>query len=145
MENVPAATTPTDAPKTVDVKKDRKDFATLTNADIQRFKDIVGSENVVQEVDEISPYVMDFTKKYVGIGSIVILPTTTEQVSECLKYCNERIIAVVPHGGNTGLVGGSVPLHDEVVISTKKMNKIHGLDTAQGMLHTDAGVILETL
>lgn len=49
-------------------------------------------------------------------------PTTTEEISECLKYCNEQRIAVVPQGGNTGLVGGSVPLHDEVVISTKKMN-----------------------
>lgn len=85
---------------------------------------------MVQDIDEVAPFVMDFTKKYVGVGSVVILPTTTEQVSECLKYCNERVIAVVPQGGNTGLVGGSVPLHDEVVISTKKMNKIIGLDAA---------------
>ena len=66
-------------------------------------------------------------------------------MSECLKYCNERQIAVVPQGGNTGLVGGSVPLHDEVVISTKKMNRIFDLDAAQGILRTEAGVILETL
>jgi FAD/FMN-containing dehydrogenase len=38
------------------------------------------------------------------------------------------MIAVVPQGGNTGLVGGSVPLHDEVVITTKKMSKIMGFD-----------------
>lgn len=81
LEHVPAATTPTDQPKTVDVKKARKEFATLTNADIQRFTDILGSENVVQEIDEVAPYVMDFTKKYVGVGSVVLTPTTTEQVS----------------------------------------------------------------
>jgi len=51
----------------------------------------------------------------------------------------------VPQGGNTGLVGGSVPLHDEVVLSTRKMNKIQGLDEAQGILTCDAGCILETL
>jgi len=55
------------------------------------------------------------------------------------------MIAVVPQGGNTGLVGGSVPLHDEVVISTKKMNKILGFDEAQGTLNCEAGCILETL
>lgn len=133
-------------PKTVDAKKERNyDFSTLTNADIARFHEIVGPENVIQDQDEISPFVRDFTNKYIGIGSVVITPTTTEQVSECLKYCNERVIAVVPQGGNTGLVGGSVPLHDEVVISTKKMNSIIGFDESQGMLTCEAGCILETL
>lgn len=75
----------------------------------------------------------------------MVTPTTTEQISECLKYCNERMIAVVPQGGNTGLVGGSVPLHDEVVISTKKMNKILGFNESQGILECEAGCILETL
>lgn len=106
---------------------------------------MLGKDNVVCDVDELQPFVMDFTKKYVGIGSVVLTPTTTEQVAETLRYCNERNIAVVPQGGNTGLVGGSVPLHDEVVISTKKMNKIMGLDPVQGILHAEAGCILETL
>lgn len=51
---------------------------------------------MISDVDEISPYVKDFTNKYVGIGSIVITPSTTEQIAECLKYCNERRLAVVP-------------------------------------------------
>lgn len=75
----------------------------------------------------------------------MLTPSTTEQISECLKYCNDRLLAVVPQGGNTGLVGGSVPLHDEVVISTTKMNKIIDLDPAQGILRAEAGCILETL
>lgn len=109
-------------------------FTTISKADIARFAQIVGKENVIADADEIEPFVRDFTKKYKGIGSIVITPTSTEQISECLKYCNQRMIAVVPQGGNTGLVGGSVPLHDEVVISTKKMNKIIGFDETQGIL-----------
>lgn len=92
------------------------------------FSSIVGQENVLVCPDEVSGFVVDVTRKYQGVGSIVLTPTTTEQVSECLKYCNQKMIAVVPQGGNTGLVGGSVPLHDEVVISTKKMNTIHELD-----------------
>jgi len=100
---------------------------------------------VITDVDEINPFVRDFTNKYVGIGSVVLTPTTTEQISECFKYCNERLLAVVPQGGNTGLVGGSVPLHDEVVISTKKMNQIFGFDETQGILTCEAGAILETL
>lgn len=133
-------------PKTVDAKKTRiSEFSTINNDDVRKFQDMVGPENVLIEEDEINPFVRDFTNKYIGVGSVVITPTTTEQISECLKYCNERMIAVVPQGGNTGLVGGSVPLHDEVVISTKKMNKILGFNESQGILECEAGCILETL
>ena len=97
-------------------------FSVLTNKDIQKFKDLIGEQNVI--MDDISGFVRDITKKFTGDGSIVLTPTSTEQVASCLKYCNERRIAVVPQGGNTGLVGGSVPLFDEVVISTQKMNQI---------------------
>lgn len=117
----------------------------ISNEDIANFQTLIGAENVLVCEDEVSGFVVDVTKKYKGIGSIVLTPTTTEHVSECLKYCNERMIAVVPQGGNTGLVGGSVPLHDEVVISTKKMNNIIDFDEAQGTLTCEAGCILQTL
>lgn len=55
---------------------------------------------------------------------MVLKPKSTEEVSEILKYCNERKLAVCPQGGNTGLVGGSVPVFDEIVISTALMNKV---------------------
>ena len=71
--------TTTDAPKTVDAKKERKSqFATLTNQDIANLQKIVGPENVLNDHDEINPFVRDFTNKYIGVGSIVITPTTTE-------------------------------------------------------------------
>lgn len=59
-------------------------------------------------------------------------PKTTEEVSAILKYCNERKLAVVPQGGNTGLVGGSVPVFDEIVVSTQLMNQIISLDEISG-------------
>ena len=104
------------------------DFATLTNNDIIKLAEIVGKENVMIDADEISFFTTDITRKFSGLGSVVVTPRSTEQVSECLKYCNERMIAVVPQGGNTGLVGGGVPVHDEVIISTKKMNQIIDFD-----------------
>jgi serine/threonine-protein kinase 24/25/MST4 len=60
-----------------------------------------------------------------------------------MKYCNGKKLAVVPQGGNTGLVGGSVPVFDEIVINTSRMNKIRSFDEASGVLVVDAGVILE--
>jgi len=99
----------------------------------------------VSDLEEINPFVRDFTNKYIGIGSVVLTPTTTEQISELLVYCNQEMIAVVPQGGNTGLVGGSVPLHDEIVISTKKMNEIYGFDESTSILTCGPGAILETI
>lgn len=52
--------------------------------------------------------------KYKGSSSVALKPKSTQQVSDILKHCHERRLAVVPQGGNTGLVGGSVPVFDEV-------------------------------
>jgi len=65
----------------------------------------------------------------------VLKPKTTEEVSAILKYCNAEKLAVCPQGGNTGLVGGSVPVFDEVIISTSLMNNIVSLDELSGMSH----------
>lgn len=62
----------------------------------------------------------------------MLKPKTTEQVSEILKYCNKHDIAVCVQGGNTGLVGGSVPVFDEVILSTSAMNKIISFDKLSG-------------
>ncbi len=68
-----------------------------------------------------------------GNSQTVLRPKTTEEVSAILAYCNERSLAVVPQGGNTGLVGGSVPVFDEVIISTQLMNNVLSIDEVSGM------------
>jgi len=62
-----------------------------------------------------------------------------------LKYCNEQRIAVCPQGGNTGLVGGSVPVFDEVILSMSRMNQIISVDKISGAMVCEAGCVLETL
>ena len=67
---------------------------------------------------------------------MVLRPSTTKQVSDVLRYCSTYDIAVVPQGGNTGLVGGSVPVFDEVIVSMERMNKIINVDSLAGTLKT---------
>lgn len=81
---------------------------------------------------ELSSYNNDWMGKYRGNTRVVLRPKTTQQVSEILKYCNERSIGVVPQGGNTGLVGGSVPINDEVVINLGGMSNIRSFDNVSG-------------
>lgn len=82
-------------------------------------------------------------RKYRGHTKLVLKPGSTEEVSKILKYCNDNTLAVVPQGGNTGLVGGSVPVFDEIVINLSRMNSIRSFDEVSGILVADAGVILE--
>ena len=69
--------------------------------DIAALKTMVGS--VLTDSEDIGPYNTDWMNKYRGGGKVVLRPKTTEEVSSALRYCNEKNIAVVPQGGNTGL------------------------------------------
>ena len=62
----------------------------------------------------------------------MLKPRTTEEVSKIVKYCNEKRIGIVPQGGNTGLVGGSVPVSDELILNLSNLNKIRSFDPVSG-------------
>lgn len=84
-------------------------------------------------------------RKYKGHTKLVLKPSSTEEVSKILKYCNDNMLAVVPQGGNSGLVGGSVPVFDEIVINMSRMNNIRSFDETSGALVVDAGCVLEVV
>ncbi|KAH7135438.1 hypothetical protein B0J11DRAFT_159417 [Dendryphion nanum] len=124
-------------------------FAKLTQEHVEFFQNLLGSESAVLDgltkdaSEDIEPFNSDWMRKYRGHAKLVLKPQSTEEVSKILKYCNDNLLAVVPQGGNTGLVGGSVPVFDEIVINLQKMNQIRSFDEVSGVLVADAGVILE--
>ncbi|KAJ3414664.1 hypothetical protein HDV05_006199 [Chytridiales sp. JEL 0842] len=123
-------------------------FATLNDQDIAHFKQILkdaGSSAVLTDSSDVEPFNEDWMRKYKGQSRLVLKPKTTEQVSAILKHCNTRNLAVVPQGGNTGLVGGSVPVFDEIVISLANMNAITDFDEVSGIVTCQAGTVLEVL
>jgi len=77
---------------------------------------------------------------------VIVRPKTTLEVSNILKYCHHRNIGVVPQGGNTGLVGGSVSKEsNEIILSLEGLSTIYGLDLPTGILRAQSGCILEDL
>ncbi|XP_031260778.1 D-2-hydroxyglutarate dehydrogenase, mitochondrial isoform X1 [Pistacia vera] len=120
-------------------------FSTLNVDDISYFKEILGEKNVIQDKDVLLNANTDWMRKYKGSSKLLLQPKTTNEVSQILKYCNSRRLAVVPQGGNTGLVGGSVPVFDEVIINVGSMNNIMAFDKVSGTLVCEAGCILENL
>jgi len=95
--------------------------------------------------DELSKYNIDWKREYHGRSRILIRPKSTEEVSRVLSYCNRERIGVVPQAGNTGLVGGSVPIDDEIIVSVESMNTIHDFDETSGILTCEAGCVLQDL
>lgn len=87
----------------------------------------------------------DWTNHYRGHSRLLVKPKTVDQVSAILRYCSQERLGVVPQGGKTGLVGGGVPISDEVILSLSRLNQIHGLDARSGILHCQAGCILQDL
>lgn len=119
-------------------------FKTLDDKDIQYFRSIL-PDNAVLLNDDAEAFNIDWMRKFRGQSELVLRPKTAEDVSKILKYCNEQMLAVVPQSGNTGLVGGSTPVFDEVILSLTGMNNIRSFDPVSGTLVADAGCVLETV
>ena len=124
-------------------------FKTLDRGDVAFFKETLQSDASVIDgltndaTDDLEAFNSDWMRKYRGKTQCVLKPASTKEVSAILRYCNEKSLAITPQGGNTGLVGGSVPVFDEVVINLSRMNSIKSFDNISGVLVADAGVILE--
>ena len=110
---------------------------------LARMKAVVGAKGVVAEGD-IAPYLVERRELYVGRAAAVLRPASTQEVSALLKIAHETGTAIVPQGGNTGLVGGQIPREagGEVVLSLARMNRIRALDAENNTLALDAGVTL---
>ncbi|PVV04047.1 hypothetical protein BB560_001464 [Smittium megazygosporum] len=128
-------------------------YKQLTTEDVQKFGSILPKDRMLVSKElggscdekDLEGFNIDWIGKYKGNSQVVLFPVSAQEVSEILKYCNDQSIAVVPQGGNTDLVGASVPVFDEVIISMQKMNKIRSLDQDSGALVCDSGCILESL
>lgn len=94
-------------------------------------------------IDDAAKYSTDWTNNYFSAQcKLVLRPQNEKSLSKILQYCNNNLLGIVPQGGNTSLVGGSVPMHDEIVITLEKMNSIKKFDEQTGILTCEAGCIL---
>ena len=109
---------------------------------------IVGRDHVLTDPSVTISYSRDWSGRYGGTVFGVVRPGSTQEVVEVIKTCVAHQIPVLPQGGNTGLVGGSVPGHDDppmLIVSTRRLNRLDAVDQLTGQVTVGSGVTLGDL
>jgi len=107
---------------------------------IAALRRIVPGEGVIAEEEELRAYECDGLTAYRQLPMIVVLPETTAQVSEILKYCHGSGIKIVPRGAGTSLSGGALPLEDGITLGLGKFNRILDIDYDNRCVTAQPGV-----
>ncbi len=116
---------------------------TLSPELLQRFTAIVGEKYAITDPQMQEPYLVEMRDLFHGQTPVILRPGSVEEVSQILKLANETKTAIVPQGGNTGLVGGQIPHHNEVVLSLTRLDKIREIDPVSNTMTVEAGVTLQ--
>lgn len=111
---------------------------------LSRCKSAIGEEHVLLEANQQAAYLQDWRQRATGKALAVLRPGNTEQVAHIVRLCAQFQIPIVPQGGNTGLVLGSIPDQsgNAVILSLQRLNQIRAIDVANSTMTVDAGCLL---
>ncbi len=119
--------------------------ALATDPLVVALRELVGDSHVLVDADVRATYESDWLGKYHGTARCVVRPANVDEVAAVVRACVAAGVAIVPQGGNTGLVGGSVPRAGEVVLSTRRLTTKEAVDVAALQVTVGAGVTIEAL
>jgi FAD/FMN-containing dehydrogenase len=108
-------------------------------------RNAIGAQYVLTEATDTASYLTDWRRRFTGRALAVLKPGSTAEVAAIIQLCNRFKVPVVPQGGNTGLVLGSVPdaSGSAIVLSLTRLNRIRAVDTVNNTMTVEAGCILE--
>lgn len=133
-----APTNPAETPVTFDSERARARF-------LDDLRAVVGDEHLLVSSDLRASYETDWTRRWTGSSIAVVRPANTQEVSALLATCQRHHVACVPQGGRTGLVGGSVPSGNQLVLTVERLNDLGAVDFDSGELTVGAGTTLGAL
>ncbi len=109
---------------------------------LEQLKAVVGPKGYCDDPAEIAPHLEEWRSKYKGRSPLLVKPASTREVAAVVAMCHQAGAALVPQGGNTGLVGGQIPFNGEILLSLSRMNAIRVLDVQDASMVVEAGAIL---
>ncbi len=110
---------------------------------LARFAAIVGEKYAITDPDQQAAYLTEMRNLFEGHTPMVLRPGSVAEVSAILKLANATATPLVPQGGNTGLVGGQIPHHNEIVLSLNRLDRIREVDPTSNTITCEAGVTLQ--
>lgn len=120
-------------------------YKKVQQEDIAFFQSVVGNQFVHTDDEQLVRCASDHTEDLCYMPEVVLQPTTTEEVSSIMKYCNDNLLPITPRGAGTGLSGGALPVASGVVLDMKRFNKILKVDKRNFQVITEPGVITQEL
>ncbi|AMO72806.1 FAD-binding oxidoreductase [Sphingorhabdus sp. M41] len=114
---------------------------------LAQMQSVVGAKGFTSASDDMKPWLTDWRGRYTGAAAALISPATTQETSQILKIANQHAVAIVPQGGNSGMVGGATPdtSGQAVILSLRRMNSIRSISADDQLVVCDAGVVLQNL
>lgn len=112
---------------------------------LDALREVVGPDHVLVDADLRAGYEVDWTGRWGGRALAVVRPGSTAEVAGVVSACAAAGVSVLPQGGNTGLVGGSVPAGGEVLLSLRRLVDLGEVDALSGQVTVGAGVVLADL
>jgi FAD/FMN-containing dehydrogenase len=114
----------------------------MTSSLLQQVSSLVGSNHVSSDPDLLAGRSVDYTGRYRGRASALVRPGSADEVAEVLRLCRDAGIHVTVQGGRTSLVAGTVPEHDDILLSTERLCAISEVDSAELRIEAEAGATL---
>ena len=106
-------------------------------------RQVVGSNQVLDDPELVASYVVDWTGRFRGpTTTVVVRPGSVSEVAAVVARCRRDGVALVPQGGNTGMVGGGVPLSGELVLNLRRLARMDDVDQAAGQVTVGSGTTL---
>jgi FAD/FMN-containing dehydrogenase len=111
-------------------------------ATLDRLKAAAGPGGSSDDPDELAPHLVEWRNRYRGQTPLLLRPSNADQVAALVAICAEAEVAIVPQGGNTGLMGGQIPRPGEVLLSLERMNRVRAVDAVDNTMTVEAGCTL---
>lgn len=117
----------------------------LEHTFLKACRQTIGHSYVITEKEAMQPFLTEWRKRITGCALAVVKPGNTEEVAAIVRLCNRYHIPLVPQGGNSGLVLGSIPDNSgtAIVLSLARLNRIRNLDAINNTMTVEAGCLLD--
>ncbi len=117
----------------------------MDQAALDELSEIVSPAHLLLDADAKTSYEVDWTGRFRGATPAVVRPGALDEVVAIVEWCRRREVALVPQGGNTGMVGGGVPLAGELLVSLRRLDRVERVDTTANQIVAGAGATVEAV